>query len=73
MISGIDILVSKEVSVPQIGIAMRYRNVSIPELGIEIRYRKVLIPGRGMEKGYRKVSIPELLFDTSFFPFKTLV
>ena len=36
--TGIDTLVSKEVSIPKIGIAMRYRKVSIPEFGIEIRY-----------------------------------
>ena len=32
--TGIDTLVSKEVSIPKIGIAMRYRKVSIPELSI---------------------------------------
>ena len=41
MDTGIDTLVSKEVSIPIIGIARRYQKVSIPELGIEIRYRKV--------------------------------
>ena len=73
MMSGIadidtsDTLVSKEVSIPKIRIAMRYRNVLIPELGIEIRYRKVSIPGKGIEIGYRKVSIPKFVFDTSYF------
>ena len=65
--SGIDTLVSKEVSILKIGIAMRYRKVSIPELGIETRYRKVWIPGKGIEGGYQKVSIPKFAFDTSFF------
>ena len=37
-------LVSNEVLMPKIGIAMRYRKVTIPELGIEIKYQKVLIP-----------------------------
>ena len=48
--TGIDTLVSKEVSIPKIDIAMRYRKVSIPEMGIEIRYRKVSIPRKGIEK-----------------------
>ena len=43
----IDTLVSKKVSIPKIGIAMRYRKVWIPELGAE---RKVSITGRGIEK-----------------------
>ena len=66
-IAGTDTLVSKEVSIPKIGIVMRYRKISIPELGIEIRYRKVSIPGKGIKMGYRKVSIPKLVFNTSFF------
>ena len=37
---GIDTLVSKEVSIPKIGIMMRSRKVSIPELAIEIRVDK---------------------------------
>ena len=65
--TGIDTLVSKEVSIPKIGIMMRYRKVSIPNPGIEIRYRKVSIPGKGIEIGYRKVSIPKFVFDTSYF------
>ena len=65
--TGTHTLVSKELSIPKIGIAMRNRKVSIPELGIEIRYRKVSIPGKGIEIGYRKVQIPEFVFDTSYF------
>ena len=65
--TGIDTLVWKEVSIPKISIAMKYRKVSIPELDIEIRYRKVSIPGKGIEIGYRKVSIPKFVFDTSKF------
>ena len=74
VMSGIDTLLSKEVSIPKICMTIRYWKVSIPELGIEIRhwkesipgigieigYRKVLIPGKGIEIGYRKVSIPNL-------------
>ena len=71
--TSIDTLVSKVVSIPKIGIAMRYRKVSIPELGIEMRYRKVSIPEIGIEIGYRTVSIPKLVFDTSFFPLKSMV
>ena len=52
---GIDSLVSKEVSIPEPGIEIRYRKVS-----------KVPIPGRAIKIGYRKVSIPKLVFDTSF-------
>ena len=48
--TGIDILVSKVVLIPKIGIAMRYRKVSIPELGIEIRNQKASIPGKCIEK-----------------------
>ena len=55
-------LVSKEVSIPKIGIAIRYRKVSIPKLGIEIRCQKVSIPGTGIEIGHRKVSIPKFVF-----------
>ena len=65
--TGIDTLVSKEVSIPKIGITMRYGKVSIPELGIELRYRKVSIPGNGTEIGYPKVSIVKFVFDTSYF------
>ena len=65
--TSIDTLVSKEGSIPKIGIAMGYRKVSIPELDIEIRYRKVSIPRKGTEIGYRKVSIPKFVFDTSYF------
>ena len=61
--TGINTLVSKEVSIPTIGIAMRYRKVSIPELGIKMRYRKVSIPGKGIEIGYGKVSIAKFVFD----------
>ena len=32
--------------------------VSIPKIGIAMRYRKVSMPGRGIEIGYREVSIP---------------
>ena len=74
MISGIagidtyiDTLLSKEVSIPKIGIVMRYRKVSIPEPGIEIKYRKVSIPGRGIKIGYQKVSISKFVVDTSYF------
>ena len=49
-IAGIDTWYQKKVSIPKIGIAMRYRKVSIPELSIEIRYQKVLIPGKRIEK-----------------------
>ena len=38
-------LVSKTVSIPKIGIALRYRKIDIPEMGIEIRYLKVSIQG----------------------------
>ena len=69
-IAGIDIsidsLVSKEVSIPKFGIAMRYRKVSFPQLGIEMRYRKVSIPGRDIEIGYRRGAIPKLVFGPSF-------
>ena len=65
---GIDTLVSNEVSIPKIGIAVRYRKVSIPELGIEIRYRQVSIPGTGIEVGLRKVSIPKLVPVPHFSP-----
>ena len=61
---GINTLVSKEVSIPKIGITIRYRKVSIPELGIKMRYRKVSIPGKGIEIGYRKVDT-QIFFDTS--------
>ena len=73
--TSIDTLVSKEVSIPKICIAIKYRKVSIPELGIKIRYRKVSIPGKGIEIGYRKVSIPKLVFDTLFYfsPLKSIV
>ena len=37
-------VVSKDLSIPRIGIVMRYQKVSIPKLGIEIRYQKVWIP-----------------------------
>ena len=66
-IAGIDTWYQKKVSIPKIGIAMRYRKVSIPELSIEIRYRKVSIPGRCIEIGYRKISIAKFVFDSSFF------
>ena len=65
--TSINTWVSKEVSIPEIGIGMKYRKVSIPDLGIEIRYRKVSILGNGIEIGYRKVSIPKFVFDTSYF------
>ena len=55
-IAGIDTLVLKEVSIPKIGIARRYR--------------KVMIPGPGIEQGYRKVLIPKLvLLYLIFLPF----
>ena len=66
-IPGIDTLVTKEVSILKIGIAMGYQKVSIPELCMEIRFWKLSIPRRWIEIGYRKVSIPKLVFDTSFF------
>ena len=65
--TGIDTLVSKEVSIPEIGIGMRYPKLSIPELGIKIRYRKVSIHGKGIKIGYQKVLIPKFVFDTSYF------
>ena len=48
-IAGVDNLVSKEVSIPKIGIAMRYQNVSNLKRGIEMRYRKVLIPEKSID------------------------
>ena len=59
--AGIDTLVSKEVPIPKMGIAMRYRKVSIPELGIEIGYQKVSIPQRDNKIRYRKISITKLV------------
>ena len=40
-----------------------HRKVSIPELGIPVRYRKVSIPGRGIKIGYRQVLIPKFVFN----------
>ena len=65
--TGIDTFLLKEVSIPKISIAMRYRKLSIPELGMEIINRTVSIPGKGIEIGYQKVSIPKFVFDTSYF------
>ena len=64
--TGIETLVSKEVLIPKICIAMRYQKVLIRELDMEVRYPKVSKPGTGIEIGYQKVSIPKLVSDTSF-------
>ena len=47
--NGIDTLVSKEVLIPGIRIAMGYQKESKPESGIVLRYRKVSIPKKGID------------------------
>ena len=42
--TGIIILISNEVSITEIRIAMRYQKVSFPGLDVKIRDRKVSIP-----------------------------
>ena len=68
--TGIDTLVLKEVSIPQIRIVMRYRKVLIHELGIEKSYLKVPIPGRDLEIGYR---YPNLFSIPNFSRVKSII
>ena len=61
---SIEVGIDTYVSIPEIGIEIRYQKASILKCGIVARYRKVLIPEFGIETRYRKVLIPEKGIDT---------